>query len=89
MIDADMSVDIQEPERSPTVCHALLRKGTSELCSTTVGGQTAELAPQGLHFGRPVETENPSEILRHVLLECLGPLDPQKRHEQQGYERGA
>ena len=57
--------------------------------SAMLGSQTSELAPQGLDLRRPIEPEEPPEGGRVVLLELLGTLDAQQRHQEQCHECGA
>src|SRR6516162_5648083 len=72
---------------------ALIDTQTRKLCAQLLGAmvcrQAGEPSPQRLHFRRPVEPEQPAKCGRIALLEMLGPLDPQQRHEEERQQRGA
>src|SRR5215831_10048816 len=52
-------------------------------------GKPGEPAPQRLHFWCTIEPEQSAERRRVFLLEMLGPLDAQQRHEQKREQRRA
>src|SRR5215468_11167816 len=66
---------------------ALIDTQTREFCAQLLGAmacrQAGEPSPQRLHFRRPVEPEQPAKGGGVALLEMLGPLDPQQRHEEE------
>src|SRR5215471_17734106 len=72
---------------------ALIDPQTRKLCAQLLGAmvcrQAGEPSPQRLYFRRPVEPEQPAKCGRVELLEMLGPLDPQQRHEEERQQRGA
>src|ERR1700687_2718408 len=51
--------------------------------------EAGEPAPQRLHFRSSVEPEESAERGRVSLLEMLGPLDAQQRHQQERQQRRA
>src|SRR5215471_10706863 len=72
---------------------ALIDTQTREFCAQLLGAmacrQAGEPSPQRLHFRRPVEPEQPAKCGGVALLEMLGPLDPQQRHEEECQQRRA
>src|SRR5215813_14085430 len=72
---------------------ALIDTQTREFCAQLLGAmacrQAGEPSPQRLHFRRPVEPEQPAKGGGVALLEMLGPLDPQQRHEEECQQRRA
>jgi hypothetical protein len=46
-------------------------------------GEASELTPQGLHFGRTIQSEQSAESSWITLFELLGTLDPKQRHQEQ------
>lgn len=52
-----------------------------------LSGQARELAPQGLDLRCSVEPQEPAEGRRVALLELLGTLDAQQRHQEQCHKR--
>ena len=72
--------------RCSTRCRASARPNS---LGAAGGGQAGELAPQGLDLRGAVEAEHAARASRVVLLERLGPLDAQQRHEQQRQQRRA
>src|SRR6516164_7067924 len=72
---------------------ALIDTQARKLCAQLLGAmacrQAGEPPPQRLHFRRPVEPEQPAKRGGVALLEMLGPLDPQQRHEEECQQRRA
>ena len=89
VIGADVAVHVEEAQRGAARCDPLLGKRPAELGGAPQGGEPGELAPQGLHLGCAVETEEAAEVAGRVLLERLGPLEAKERHEQHGDDGGA
>jgi len=48
-----------------------------------VGGEPAELTPEGLHFRHSIKPQQSSQRGRVVFLQMLRTLNAQQRHEQQ------
>src|SRR6516225_10201199 len=72
---------------------ALIDTQTREFCAQLLGAmacrQASEPSPQRLDFRRPVEPKQPAKRGGVALLEMLGPLDPQQRHEEECQQRRA
>src|ERR1700758_87350 len=72
---------------------ALIDTQTRKLCAQLLGAmacrQAGEPSPQRLDFRRPVKPEQSAKRGRVALLEMLGPLDPQQRHEEECQQRRA
>jgi len=89
MIGAHVAIDVQEAHEMSALIDAQTRKLRTELLGAVVRRQTREPASQRLHLRRPVEPEQSAEHGRVSLLEMLGPLDAQQRHEQERQQRRA
>lgn len=81
VIGAHVAIDIQEPHQSPALIDALARQLRPQLLGMMVCGETGELTPQSLDLRRAIQPEQPSEGSRVALLEMLGTLDTQQRHQ--------
>lgn len=88
VVHPHVPVDVEEPEGGAPGRHAPLGQQASEALGAAQAGQARELVAQGLDLGGPVQSEEPAQIGRRVLLERFGALDAQQRHEQQREERG-
>ena len=75
MIGAYVTIDVQEPHEMAALGDPLARQLRAQLLSALVRGKPRELAPEGLHFRRPIQPEHPAERGRVLLLEMLGTLD--------------
>src|SRR5215470_10091539 len=84
-----MAVNVQEAHQMSALIDAHTRKLRAQLLGAMLRGEAGEPAPQRLHFRRTVEPEEPSERRRVFLLEMLGTLDAQQRHEQERQQRRA
>jgi hypothetical protein len=83
VIGTYVAVDVEKPHEMSTLIDPQARELCAQLLGALVGGQPGELAPQSLHFRRPIQTEQSSERGRVLLLEVLGTLHAEQRHEQQ------
>lgn len=72
VMGADVAVHVEEPERGAPSCDPPLGERPAELRGEPQGGEPSELAPQGLHLGCAVETEEAAEVTGRVLVERLG-----------------
>src|SRR5262245_24626382 len=84
-----MSINVQEPHEMSALVDAHARKFGAQLLGAMLRGKAGEAAPQRLHLRRAVEPQKSTECGGVFLLEMLGPLDAQQRHEQKREQRGA
>src|SRR5262249_52448095 len=84
-----MSINVQEPHEMSALVDAHARKFGAQLLGAMLRGKAGEAAPQRLHLRRAVEPQKSTECGGVFLLEMLGPLDAQQRHEQQRDQRCA
>src|SRR5215471_16588891 len=84
-----MTVNVQEPHEMPALIDAHAGKLCAQPLGAMLGGEAGKSAPQRLHLRRTVEPKQPSERRRVFLLEMLGTLDAQQRHEQERQQRRA
>ncbi len=89
VIDPDVPVDVEEAEHTTALGNAALREFAAESLGTALAREQFELLAQRLHLGRPVETQQPAELSRRVLLERLGPLNAQQSEQHQRHDRRA
>src|SRR5689334_23864665 len=89
MIGAHMAINVQEPHEMSALIDAHTRKLRTELFGAMLRGEAAKTTPQRLHFRRAIEPEEPAERRGIFLLEMLGSLDTQQRHEQERQQRRA
>jgi hypothetical protein len=81
VVDAHVAIDVEEAERGATRRDAPLAEEAAEACRAADAGQARELAAQRLDLRGAVESKEAAEVLGRVLLEALGTLDAQERHE--------
>jgi hypothetical protein len=60
VIDADMTIDIEEPQRLAAAGDPVLSQGLAELGSPLQGGQASQLTPEGFDFGGAIDTQHPT-----------------------------
>ncbi len=89
VIGAHVAIDIQEPHQLAASGHAHPSQLRAHLLGAMMGGETAERPPEGLDLGRPVKPEESAEGGRIALLELLGALHAQQRHQEQRQQRRA
>src|SRR5262249_910560 len=75
--------------RPPPIFAASQQGRLARDASGRLRGKAGEPAPQRLHFRRAVEPQEPAKCGWVLLLEMLGPLDAQQRHEQERQQRRA
>src|SRR5215468_5727039 len=84
-----MTVNVQEPHQTSALIDAPACKLSTQLLGAMLRRQAGHPAPQRLHFRRAVEPQKSAECGGVFLLEMLGPLDAQQRHEQKREQRCA
>src|SRR5262245_60286534 len=84
-----MAINVQEPHEMPALIDTHARKLRAQLLGAMLRSKAGEPAPQRLHFRRAVEPQESAKCGRVFLLELLGPLNAQQRHEQKRQQRRA
>jgi hypothetical protein len=82
-----MAINVQKSHEMSALIDTHTRKLRAQLLSAMLHGEAGEPAPQRLHLRRTVDPEEPTERRRLFLLEMLGPLHAQQRHEQERQQR--
>ncbi len=89
VIGTHVAIHVQEPHQLAAFGHAHPSQLRAHLLGAMMGGKTAERPPEGLDLGRPVKPEESAEGGRIALLELLGALHAQQRHQEQRQQRRA
>ena len=89
VINPHVTVGIEKAQSLASQGNSLLGQGLTKLRRTSHSRQAGQLAPQRFDFGRPIQTQHSSQVLRRVFLEALGPFDAPQRHEQKREQTGA
>ena len=78
-----MAINVQKPHEMSALVDPQTRKFRAKLLGAMMRRQTGEPTSQRLYFRRAIEPEQSAECGWVSLLEMLGPLDAQQRHEQE------
>jgi hypothetical protein len=81
VVAAHVAVHVQEAERGAARRLPAFGEQAAEMGRAADAGQARELPAQRFHLRGAIEPEETAEVLGGVLLEALGPLDAQQRHE--------
>ena len=89
VVDADVAIHVEEAQGLAALGDAPFGQGPAKIGGAAHRRQASQFAPERLHLGSAIQTEDPAQCCRRVFFQCFRPLDPQQRHQEHRHQTGA